>query len=116
MSVSGSVGELSPGERVYSVRFDGDVGYFVTFRNVDRCSRSIFPTRAIEGHERAQDTGFSQYLHVYGEGLLFGLGYDADEETGRTEGMKMSMFDVSDPFNVTEKIRSSSIWTGPGPV
>ncbi|MDL2225902.1 beta-propeller domain-containing protein, partial [Eubacteriales bacterium OttesenSCG-928-M02] len=39
----------------------------------------------------------------YGEGLLFGLGMDADEKTGSTGGMKLSMFDVSNPFDIEEK-------------
>ena len=47
--------------------------------------------------------GFSEYLHPYGDGLLLGIGMDADEETGATGGMKLSMFDVSDPADVQEK-------------
>ena len=30
------------------------------------------------------------------------MGYEADEDTGRTTGLKLSMFDVSDPTNVKE--------------
>ena len=47
-------------------------------------------------------SGFSEYLHIYGENRLLGIGMEADEETGRQEGMKLSMFDVSDKTNVTE--------------
>ena len=31
-------------------------------------------------------TGFSEYLHVYGQDLLFGLGMEADEDTGEQQG------------------------------
>ena len=98
----GSVEELAEDERVYSVRFDGDIGYFVTFRQVD-------PLFAVDLSDPTNPTvlsslkipGFSEYLHVFGEGRLLGLGMAADED-GRTECMKLSMFDVSDPKNVTE--------------
>ena len=47
-------------------------------------------------------SGFSEYLHFYGEDRLLGIGMEADEETGRTEGMKLSMFDISNPMEVQE--------------
>jgi uncharacterized secreted protein with C-terminal beta-propeller domain len=46
--------------------------------------------------------GFSEYLHPFADGLLFGLGKDADEESGRVGCLKLSMFDVSDPSDVSE--------------
>ena len=47
--------------------------------------------------------GFSEYLHVWNEDRLFGLGKDADASTGRANGLKLSMFQVSDPQNVVEQ-------------
>ena len=35
--------------------------------------------------------------------MLLGIGADADEKTGKTGGVKLSMFDISDPENVSEK-------------
>jgi uncharacterized secreted protein with C-terminal beta-propeller domain len=103
MKVIGSVEHLGEDERVYSVRFNGSVGYFVTFRETD-------PLFAVDLTNPASPTvlsalkinGFSQYLHNWGDGLLLGLGMEADDE-GRVETMKLSMFDVSDPTNVTEQ-------------
>ena len=46
--------------------------------------------------------GFSEYLHPYGEGLLLGIGMDVDENGMTTEGVKLSMFDISDPSSVQE--------------
>ena len=99
----GSVENLAPDERVYSVRFDGNIGYFVTFRTVD-------PLFAVDLSNPQKPVvlsalkipGFSQYLHVYSDGLLFGLGYSADEITGMRGSMKLSMFDTSNPKDVTE--------------
>lgn len=104
LEIAGKIENLAPGEQVYSVRFDGETGYFVTFRRVD----PLFSVDLKNPKDpvilgELKIPGFSEYLHMYDEGLLFGLGYQADEKTGQTQGMKMSMFDVSDPANVTEK-------------
>lgn len=103
LNLVGGIENLSEDERVYSVRFDGDIGYFVTYRQVD-------PLFAVDLSDPTSPKllsalkipGFSEYLHVYSEGRLFGLGMSTDAETNRTEGMKLSMFDVSDPADVTE--------------
>ncbi|MBE6765352.1 MAG: hypothetical protein E7546_05675 [Ruminococcaceae bacterium] len=100
----GSVEGLAEGERVYSVRFDGDIGYFVTFRQVDPLfAVDLSDPTSPEVLSKLKIPGFSTYLHPYDDGLLFGLGFDADEETGWIEYMKISMFDVSDPADVSEK-------------
>ena len=46
--------------------------------------------------------GFSEYLHPYGDGLLLGIGKDVDETGMVTNGVKISMFDISDPSDVQE--------------
>jgi len=99
----GAVDNLAPGEIVYSVRFDGDIGYFVTFRTVDPLfAVDLSNPQKPEVLSALKIPGFSQYLHVFSDGLLFGLGYDADENTGMRGSMKLSMFDTSNPKDVTE--------------
>lgn len=104
----GAIENLAPDERVYSVRFMGDIAYFVTFRQVDPlfsadlsdpCNPKIIGKLKIPG--------FSSYMHPYGDGKLLGIGMDADEKTGRTQTVKLSMFDISDPANVTEGAKKS---------
>ena len=104
LNIIGSLEGLAKDERVYSVRFDGAIGYFVTFRQVD----PLFTVDLADPYNpvilsQLKIPGFSQYMHVYGEGRLFGLGQEADPETGRTSGMKLSMFDTSDKSDVSEK-------------
>jgi uncharacterized secreted protein with C-terminal beta-propeller domain len=104
LSVLGKVDDLAPGEQVYSCRYIGDVAYFVTFRNTD----PLFSVDLSDpSHPKVMDKlkipGFSDYLHPYADGLLFGLGFDADEDTGAVRSVKVSMFDNSNPFDVTEK-------------
>lgn len=99
----GAIKNLAPDERVYSVRFMGDIAYFVTFRQVDPLfSADLSDPQNPKIIGALKIPGFSNYLYPYGEGLLLGIGQDADEKTGRTGGIKLSMFDISNPANVSE--------------
>lgn len=99
----GSITDLAPDERVYSVRFMGDVAYFVTFRQVDPLfSADLSDPKDPKIIGKLKIPGFSNYMYPYGDGKLLGIGQDADEKTGRTGNVKLSMFDISDPSNVTE--------------
>lgn len=94
---------LAPGETIYSARFMGDTGYFVTFRQVDPLfSVDLSNPKKPEIIGELKIPGFSQYLHPYGEGLLLGIGMDVDEAGVTTEGVKLSMFDISNPADVEE--------------
>ncbi|MEJ7792620.1 MAG: beta-propeller domain-containing protein [Gaiellaceae bacterium] len=93
---AGRVGGLGKGERVYAVRFVGDVGYVVTFRQIDPLYTVDLanPTEPrVLGELKIP--GYSAYLHPVGEDLLLGIGQDATEE-GRSLGTQVSLFDVSD--------------------
>jgi hypothetical protein len=93
----GKVGGLGRGERVYAVRFIGELGFVVTFRQID-------PLHVVDlsNPERPrvrgelEIPGYSAYLHPIGDGLLLGVGQDATAE-GRPIGTQISVFDVSDP-------------------
>ena len=93
----GDIGGLGRGERIYAVRFIGDVGYVVTFRQVDPLYTLDLsnPSRPrVVGELKI--LGYSAYLHPIGPDLLLGVGQDATPE-GRTRGTQVSVFDVSDP-------------------
>lgn len=103
LDVIGKIENLAEDEQIYSARFLGETGYFVTFRQTD-------PLFAVDLKDpknpkilsELKISGFSEYLHFYGEDRLLGIGMEADEETGSTEGMKLSMFDISNPAEVQE--------------
>jgi uncharacterized secreted protein with C-terminal beta-propeller domain len=101
MTIIGGIEGLAADERIYSVRFTGPVGYMVTYRQTDPLFALDLsdPTAPVITSE-LKIPGFSTYLHPFGEGRLLGLGYDADGSM--TRGMKLSMFDISDPFAVSE--------------
>jgi uncharacterized secreted protein with C-terminal beta-propeller domain len=97
LAAVGRVGELGKGERIFAVRFLGDVGYVVTFRQVD----PLYTVGLADPeHPKVLGSldllGYSAYLHPVGDGLLLGVGQSANEQ-GRTEGTQVSLFDVSDP-------------------
>lgn len=99
LAAVGQVGGLGEGEQIYAVRFMQNTGYVVTFRQTD-------PLYTIDLADPTEPTvagelkmlGYSAYLHPVGEGLILGLGQDADDQ-GRTKGAQLSLFDVSDPSN-----------------
>jgi inhibitor of cysteine peptidase len=107
LSIVGTLENLAPGEQIYSTRFMGNRCYVVTFRNVDPLfvidlSNPAAPT--VLGQLKV--TGYSGYLHPYDENLLIGIGketiYDAKEDFAWYQGIKISLFDVSDVSNPVE--------------
>jgi len=94
-----------PGEQLYASRFLGDKAYLVTFRQTDPLyvvdmSNPSDPFLAGE----LEIAGYSDYLQPIGESYLLGIGKDAVAATdgwgdGRgalAQGVKLSLFDVSD--------------------
>ncbi|MFV0527331.1 MAG: beta-propeller domain-containing protein [Lachnospiraceae bacterium] len=103
LNTVGSITGLAKGETIESARFMEDTGYFVTFRQVDPLfsvdlSDPLHPKVIGE----LKITGFSEYLHFYEDDLLLGIGWEVDAQTGENIGLKLSMFDISDPSDVRE--------------
>ena len=93
----GEVAGLGLGEQIYAVRFIGDQGYVVTFRQVD-------PLYVLDLGDPADPRvvgelkipGFSSYIHPLEPGYLLTAGRDATDE-GQVGGVKIEIFDVTDP-------------------
>jgi hypothetical protein len=99
----GHLDGMGIGEQVQSVRFMDDLAYVVTFRQVDPLyALDLSDPRAPRLLGELKIPGFSEYLHPVGEGLLLGVGREVDPETGIDEGLKVSLFDVSDPLTMRE--------------
>jgi inhibitor of cysteine peptidase len=107
LGVAGSVLDLGKEERIYAVRFMGDRGFVVTFRETD-------PLYALDLSDAASPKvtgelkipGYSSYLHPLKEHLLVGIGKEGSQ-------VKVSLFDVSNPANPTEidKYTLPDYWT-----
>jgi uncharacterized secreted protein with C-terminal beta-propeller domain len=92
----GQVGGLGEGQRITGVRFVGTTGYVVTFRQTDPLyTVDLAKPEAPRVMGELEIPGYSAYLHPLGDGLLLGIGQEADA-TGRTQGTQVSLFDVSD--------------------
>jgi len=95
----GKIEDLASGERVYSARFLGERAYLVTFKKVDPffvidLSSPMAPK--VLGYLKIP--GYSSYLHPYDATHVIGLGKDTvDMGTfAWYQGVKLSLFDVSD--------------------
>lgn len=100
----GSINGLAKDERIYSARFLGDTGYFVTFRETDPLfSVDLSDPEKPEIIGKLKIPGFSDYLHFYGENKLLGIGMNVDADSQVTDGVKLSMFDISDKTDVKEE-------------
>jgi len=107
LTIVGRLENLAPGESIYSARFMGTRCYLVTFKKVD-------PLFVIGLEDPANPVvlgklkipGYSDYLHPYNENLMIGIGKETVEaEEGDFawyQGVKISLFDVSDVENPQE--------------
>ncbi|GHT84050.1 hypothetical protein FACS18947_0930 [Bacteroidia bacterium] len=103
MNQTGQIRDLAQGETIYSARFMGDIGYFVTYRNMDPLfSVDLSDPSNPKVLGELKITGFSEYLHFYDKNKLLGIGWETDPDNGARLGMKLSMFDISDPADVKE--------------
>ncbi|MFB0503607.1 MAG: beta-propeller domain-containing protein, partial [Candidatus Bathyarchaeia archaeon] len=107
LNITGKIEDIAPGETIYSARFMGERCYLVTFKKID-------PFFVIDLRDPANPqilgklkiTGYSDYLHPYDENLIIGIGKETVEaEEGDFawyQGVKISLFDVSDVENPIE--------------
>lgn len=106
LEVVGKIENLAKGEKIYSVRFMGNRAYMVTFVQTD----PLFvidlsePTNPVVLGE-LKIPGYSKYLHPYDETHIIGFGENTTTNKYGgvvTDGMKMALFDVSNPSNPKE--------------
>lgn len=110
LNTIGQTEDFGLDEKIYSVRFIGDVGYVVTFKEVDPLFVMDLsdPTNpVIKGELKVP--GFSTYLHPYDETHIIGIGRDI--KSNGVNRLKMSMFDVS---NLTNPKELYSVYIGDG--
>jgi uncharacterized secreted protein with C-terminal beta-propeller domain len=105
LNLTGSLEDLAPGETIYSARFMGERGYLVTFKQVDPLfvidlENPYHPE--VLGYLKV--TGYSDYLHPYDENHIIGIGKETTDagEFAWYQGVKISLFDVTDVHNPEE--------------
>ena len=99
----GSITNIAPNEDIKSVRFEGNRGYVVTFRNTDPLFViDLSNVRKPKILGELKIPGYSTYLHTYDENHVIGFGYDGTT-TGTNGKLKIALFDISDVKNPKEK-------------
>jgi uncharacterized secreted protein with C-terminal beta-propeller domain len=93
----GALHGLGRGEKIYAVRFEGDLGYVVTFSQTDPLyvvdlSNPYQPQLA----GRVYLSGYSSFLQPLSTGLLLGIGEAVDQQL-RTDGLQLEVFNVAQP-------------------
>ncbi len=93
----GKIENLAQGEKIYSMRFDRNRAYMVTFRQTDPLftfdlSDPLNPKKMGE----LKVDGFATYIHLIGQdnSRLLTVGRSADT-SGRVTGNKLQLFDVA---------------------
>jgi inhibitor of cysteine peptidase len=99
--VSGSVENFGTNEDIRAVRYVGNIAYVVTFRQTDPLfAIDIADPKAPQMLSGLKIPGFSTYMHPLAAGRLLGVGFDAFE-TGQVQGIQVSLFDTSDPTDMS---------------
>ena len=99
LEVVGMVDNIAPTEDIRSVRFNGDVGFMVTFKKTDPLfvlDLANPKAPAIKGELKIP--GFSTYMHVLDDNHVLSIGYDADDQGSFAwfQGIQLQIFDVTD--------------------
>ena len=97
LKVVGSIPDLKEDEKVYGVRFDGDIAYVVTYRQMDPLfTIDLSNPKKPKVLGALKIPGFSTYLHKWGDNKLIGIGYEDGWQ------VKVSTFDITDKTDVKE--------------
>jgi len=107
LDIVGRLEDLAPGETIYSARFMDSRCYLVTFKKVDPLFViDLEDPRKPRVLGQLKITGYSDYLHPYDENHIIGIGKETEAaEEGDFawyQGVKISLFDVSDVENPKE--------------
>ena len=106
LKIHGKIEHIADGENVYAARFVDEIGYFVTYRNMDPLFTVDFSDPAdpkLIGE--LEIPGFSDYLQFWDDTHLIGVGEERKAKDSEFVGIKVSLYDISDPTNVKESAK-----------
>ena len=116
LKAAGALEDVAPGESIYAVRFMGKRAYMVTFLHVDPLFViDLSQPAAPKILGKLKIPGYSDYLEPYDETHLIGIGHEVDPSIDANlihtdnavyytaiQGVKLSLFDVTDVNNPIE--------------
>ena len=87
---------LARDEDIYAVRYVGEMGYFISYKEVDPLfSVDLSDAKNITVLDELVMPGFSRYLHPLQDDLLLGIGENDNGD------LKVDMYDISDTTKLT---------------
>jgi uncharacterized secreted protein with C-terminal beta-propeller domain len=99
LNVVGSLSGLGKeGETIKAVRFFGDRGFVVTFKQSDPFYTIDLSTDTPKKVGELEISGFSTYFHMVDSDSILSIGREADEN-GRALQLQLELFDISDFAN-----------------
>lgn len=100
MNIVGESEAFGQGESIKSASFSGDISYVVTYEQTDPLfAIDLSDPTAPAIMDEFKILGYSTYMQQWNDGKLLGFGIAADED-GIERGIKLTMFDNSDPYNL----------------
>lgn len=100
MNIVGESEAFGKGESIKSSSFSGDTAYVVTYEQTDPLfAIDLSDPTAPAIMDEFKILGYSTYMQQWNDGQLLGFGIAADED-GIERGIKLTMFDNSDPYNL----------------
>lgn len=114
LNLKSSITNFAQNEAIQSVRYIDRIAYVVTFRQTD-------PLFAIDLRDFSQPKivselkapGYSVYLHPVSQNTLVGIGYNVVD--GRNSGLLVSLFNISNPFDLQQLNRNILFEGNPDP-
>lgn len=95
LNIKGSLTGLGKaGETIQAVRFYGDKGFVVTFKNTDPLYTIDLSSDTPKKVGELEISGFSRYFHMVDSNSLLSIGREADEN-GTVMQLKLELFDIS---------------------
>ena len=91
LKIVSKIQDFGLGERIYAVRFIGNLGYIVTFKETDPLfilNLSDIKNPKIEGELKV--SGYSSYLHMLSDKIILGIGKEKNK-------VKISLFNIENP-------------------
>ena len=91
LKIVSKIQDFGLGERIYAVRFIGNLGYIVTFKETDPLfilNLSDIKNPKIEGELKV--SGYSSYLHMLSDKIILGIGKEENK-------VKISLFNIESP-------------------
>ena len=98
----GVIEDITPNDNVHSGRFMGDVAYIKAWYDTRPFSVDLSDPAAPRIASAMTMQRLPDFLRWYSDGRLFGFGRDVDPDTGVFLGLKLNMFDSSDPADPVE--------------